>query len=182
MLHRSIWLAALLSPALARAGDDRGCAAAAPRPILRRSAYSRYWSRRGRDNTLEEMVSLADGVDLEVDHAGCADAVSKEFVFRVKHAGAPATDLARWRDFAVGELKGLRLRRGEEARVADLVRFLGAASLPAAGPRGGHVTVCNDGSAKREQGCAPESGGEREFEVDEHAGVVVVRVAATSYL
>lgn len=153
-------LALPLSPTTARAADD--CTAAAPEPTLQRDSYPSQSFRRRSDNRALETARLAGGVALDIEYAGCADAVSRTVTLRVERGSGIR---GPWPAFAHDTLRDLRADATRRWFDPRLLRFL--ATLAKHPPEAGKVERCFDDSRPGNDGCAFETGGGFGFEVRE---------------
>ncbi len=162
--------AALLAPAMARAGDN-GCDFAPPKPLLKSHAYKGQHFTRDEDNSAVETATLAGGVTLTINIYQCIDQATDEFVLTAPNDAA-RQDFAAWTDFAQGVLSKLKVRdpRGMEA----LIGFLGKARTML--PKDGVVAVCRNGQVPDDDECDWNSGGVLSIEVKPGADTTQVTV------
>ena len=149
-----------LSPPAARADDD--CTAAAPQPTLQRETYPSQSFRRGSDNRALETARLARGIAIEIESAGCVDAVSRTVTLRIERSSGLR---GPWPAFAHDTLRELRADPARRWFDPRLLRFL--STLAKDPPVSTRVERCFDDSVPGADGCAFETGGGFGFEVRE---------------
>lgn len=149
-----------LSSLSARADDD--CTAAAPEPTLRRDAYPSQSFRRRSDNRALETARLARGVVLDIEYAGCVDAVSRTVTLRIERGSGIR---GPWPAFAHDTLRDLHSDPARRWFDPRLLRFL--STLAKDPPVSTRVERCFDDSVPGADGCAFETGGGFGFEVRE---------------
>ena len=155
-------------PALCRA-DEAECATVAPVPVLTASAYPDHRFQPGKENQAVETVHLGEGVELRIEHSGCADAIDKQFKFIFKKPRHGASDRAAWLRELSARIKALEPSDDGRRWTERLAAFLEKARKLA--PRkDGSVAICHDGSAPDEEGCPLKSRGGASFAVKKSGG------------
>ena len=139
--------------------DEAECAIAAPVPVLSASAYPDHRFQPGKENQALETVSLGNGVDLRIEHSGCADAIDKKFTFLFRKPLHDVGDRAGWLRELSARMKSIKPGDQGKRWAERLGAFLERARQLA--PRkDGSVAVCQDGTRPDEDGCSlPSRGG-----------------------
>lgn len=171
--------AAVAGGAVSTAADALDCTAAAPSPILKKSAYRGYSYRPGPENTASEKAVLGS-VSLEIQTAGCYDGIEHSFIFNVRSPKASYDDRDYWLKFAADQLAALKLIDAGRDDVKELAAFLPGPAKKAAARKSAselRLEACRDGSLPDEDGCAFTTGGGYRFAVRKIAGGVQVFVS-----
>lgn len=152
---------------------DNGCELQAPTPVLLPHAYRGQHAVPGKENTLLETATLADGTRLQIRHSACVDGVAMQLTLLVPMKLADDASAIRLLRDTVLTLKW----NGERAGVAQLLAFLTRA--PGLPVRKGARSVCNDGSIADPGACSWESNGGFDLVIERSNSATRISVTAS---
>jgi len=157
--------------------EEADCTAAAPEPLLKKGVYAQQSFQQGKDNSATETADLSPAVKLRINYSGCADVVSKEFVFTVLNDQTSPARTDYWVAFVEDQLRHLQVRDEASTRISNWLKFVRQKQgAPIAHGEGVGFALCHDASLPGPDGCSFKSGGGEYFKVKtikDHVDVII---------